>query len=262
MRNGIPMLAPEIAGTEAGFKDASFERLAEVEDNSFWFRVRNDLVIWALRSHFGTASSMIEIGCGTGFVLRGLERQLPQLRLTAGDASPLALQFARSRAPAASLLQLDAGSLPFEEEFDVAGAFDVIEHLDDDEGALTALRGAVRPGGGVLITVPQHPWLWSANDEFGHHRRRYKRNELVGKVRNAGLEVVRVTSFVTLPLPAMAVSRWRQRDLDSFDPGAEYRCAPRLNAWLERCLRLEARLIRRGVSLPAGGSLLLVAQRR
>ena len=261
LRDGFPILSPELADAEEGFKSESFELLVEVEEHSFWFKARNALVVWALSRYFGTAKTMLEVGCGTGFVLSGLQLALPELTLTAGDADPVALRFARARAPDASLLQLDACSLPFRNEFDVAGAFDVIEHLDDDEAALAALRGAVVPGGGVIITVPQHPWLWSANDEYGHHRRRYTRAELTRKVRAAGLEILRVTSFVTIPLPAMALSRWRQRDVDSFDPTAEYRCPPSLDGWLERCLRFEVGIIRRGVSLPAGGSLLLVAKR-
>ena len=261
LRDGIPLLSPEAAGAEEGFKDASFELLQEVEEESFWFRARNELVTWAVRRYLRPAEEMLEVGCGSGFVLSGIRREFPQLRLTAADASPAALKIAQRRVPDATLLQLDARTLPFTEEFDVVGAFDVIEHIDDDESALGAIASAVRRGGGVVITVPQHPWLWSANDEYGHHRRRYTRRDLVDKVRRAGLEILRVTSFVTIPLPAMALSRRRQRDLESFDPMAEYRCSPRLNAVLEQCLRFETALIRRGLSLPAGGSLLLVARR-
>ena len=93
----------------------------------------------------------------------------------------------------------------------MVGAFDVIEHISEDEEALAQLRRAVRPGGGVLVTVPQHPRLWSPADDYGEHKRRYRRRELVEKVSAAGLEIERITSFVSLLLPAMIASRFLDR---------------------------------------------------
>jgi SAM-dependent methyltransferase len=182
------------------------------------------------------------------------------MRLAGGEPSLGGLAVARQRVPGAQLLQLDAGRLPFDAEWDIAGAFDVLEHLDDDAGALRELARAVVPGGTVLLTVPQHPWLWSADDEYGRHRRRYRRRELVSRVRGAGLEVVRVTSWVTTLLPLMALSRLRPRR-GSFDPGHELRQGRLTRVVLERVLGGEQALIERGVSLPAGGSLVVVARR-
>ena len=252
-----------VGAPEQGFEPAAFEQLASVEEGSFWFRSRNRLISWALSHYFPAARSLLDVGCGTGYVLAGLRESMPELRLVGGELYPEALEIAQRRLPGVELMQLDARELPFEAEFDAAGAFDVIEHIDQDQAALDSIARAVRPGGGVLLTVPQHRWLWSANDEYGHHRRRYRRGELVAKARAAGLDVLRTTSFVSLLLPAMFVSRLRQRGpIESFDPMTEYRCSPGLNALLERVLGLELALIRRGVSLPAGGTLLVVARRR
>ena len=71
-----------------------------------------------------------------------------------------------SRVPDVQLYQLDGRRLPFEEEFDVVGAFDVLEHVDDDGLVLAQMHQATKPGGGIIVSVPQHPWLWSAVDEF------------------------------------------------------------------------------------------------
>src|SRR5207253_1625050 len=94
-----------------------------------------------------------------------------------------------------------------------------------------------------------------------HHRRRYSRRELTAKTRAAGLELARVTSFVTLLLPLMAASRVLQRHRTAFDPASEFRTARRLTAPLAGAMRAEEALIRRGLSLPTGGSLLAVARR-
>src|SRR5204863_7401731 len=98
----------------------------------------------------------------------------------------------------------DARALPYRDAFDLVGAFDVLEHIDEDEAVLAEMAAATRRGGGVLITVPQHPWLWSEADDHAHHRRRYSRSALIDKVRSAGLRPVAVTSFVTFLLPVMA----------------------------------------------------------
>jgi SAM-dependent methyltransferase len=159
-------------------------------------------------------------------------------------------------------MQMDARAIPFQDEFDAVGAFDVLEHIEEDERTLAECRRALRPGGTLLVTVPQHPRLWSNADAYAHHVRRYTRRELTAKLARAGFELRRVTSFVTLLLPAMAVSRiLERRSRRPFDPVVEHQRSARVAGPLEAVMRLETMLIRRGVSLPAGGSLLAVARR-
>ena len=99
-------------------------------------------------------------------------------------------------------------------------------------------------------------------DEYGHHHRRYRRADLAALVEGGGLELLRATSFVTLLLPLIAASRWRQRrSVALVDPETEFRIDPRVDRALERVLALERRLISSGLSLPAGSSLLVVARR-
>ena len=108
--------------------------------------------------------------------------------------------------------------------------------------------------------MPQHPFLWSAVDEFSRHRRRYTRAGLLDKVRRAGFGVERVTSFMALVLPALLLARIGKRDVATLDPVAELRIAAAPNAVLGAICRLEAATIAAGWSWPAGGSLLVVAR--
>jgi SAM-dependent methyltransferase len=157
---------------------------------------------------------------------------------------------------------MDARRIPFEAEFDIIGAFDVIEHIVEDQVVLNRAYRAVRPGGGIVISVPQHAFLWSQQDVYACHVRRYSRADLVGKVARAGFSVERVTSFVTLPFPLLLLSRLRKRSLaERFDPLDELRVGHTANAILERALNIERRLIVAGASLPFGGSLLLVGKK-
>jgi SAM-dependent methyltransferase len=242
--------------------DEAFERLVAAEDGSFWFRARNALLLQTLRRQFPDAGSFLEVGCGNGYVLAAVAADRPGMLVTGSDLSQAGLANAARRAPGAALLQADARDLPFEDAFDVAGAFDVIEHVPQDDAVLAALRRAVKPGGGVIVTVPQHPWLWSETDRYSGHQRRYRRRELEGKFAQAGLRLRMTTSFVTLLLPLMAASRaWQAVSPRPYDPGRELQAGERLDALLERIMALEVRAIGRGVRLPIGGSLLAVAER-
>jgi SAM-dependent methyltransferase len=160
------------------------------------------------------------------------------------------------------LLQMDARSIPFEREFDVVCAFDVIEHIVEDEEVLAQMYRAVKPGGGIMLTVPQHRWLWSRTDDYARHERRYRRSELVAKVQAAGFSVRRVVSFVSLLLPLMIASRALEGlRANAIDTHREFGLPSWINAALRATLDFERRLIVLGVSFPIGGSLLLVAQR-
>jgi SAM-dependent methyltransferase len=156
---------------------------------------------------------------------------------------------------------MDARRIPYDSEFDLVGAFDVIEHIDEDEQVLAQAHRALKPGGGLLLTVPQHRFLWSASDDYAYHKRRYSRGELLAKLRHAGFTVKCCTSFVTLLLPALMVSRLRNRSSQDFDPEAEFRLSPMLNRVLAAVMSAERTLIRSGVRLAAGGSLLVAAAR-
>jgi SAM-dependent methyltransferase len=247
--------------TDIGFDASRFEALAAVEESHFWFRSRARLIVHALRKHFPRAQSVLEIGCGTGNVLAAISECASIRRVVGSEAHPEGLAFAARRAPRAELLQMDARHIPFREEFDVVGAFDVIEHVEEDETVLRGMFAACRRGGGVMITVPQHPWLWSYRDDFAHHRRRYRRADLLRKLAAAGFERAWATSFVTLLLPLMVLSRLRQRVPEGFDASRELQVGRALNRVLGAVMALERRIVEAGLTLPAGGSLLVVAHK-
>ena len=243
----------------SGYDPSLFERIAEAEPRSFWFRARNRLVADLLRKHFPDAESLLEVGCGTGVVLEHLRRELPGLRLVGSDLFAEGLEVARRRLPDVELVRLDARELPYDAEFDVVAALDVLEHVDDEDAALSGLHRAAKPGGGAIVIVPQHPRLWSDLDEIVRHERRYTRRRLVDKVRSAGFEVEVVSSWVTTLLPAALLSRLVRRG--GYDPVAELVPPRPLNAVFERVVDAERKLIGRGVSLPFGTSLLVVARK-
>jgi SAM-dependent methyltransferase len=261
--DGFPAFAPELAHAGGGFDASFFAVLAGLEESNFWFRSRNQLILWALRTHCGeSVGSYLELGCGTGYVLEAIRRQYPQAALTASEVFVSGLACAVRRVPAATLVQMDARSIPFDAEFDVVGAFDVLEHIAEDTVVLQQAWQALKPGGCLVLTVPQHPWLWSKADSYASHVRRYTAAGLHEVVRTAGFDILRSTSFTTLLLPAMMASRLRWRAGADYDPMSEFRISPRVNRALERVLDLERKAIQTGFDFPVGGSRLLVARKK
>jgi SAM-dependent methyltransferase len=261
LRNEIFQFAEDPPDGRAGFNPEYFARLVGIEEANFWFRARNALIQWALRNYFPNAKSFFEVGCGSGFVLAGIRENFSEMRLVGSEIFADGLVYAKARLPNVELYQMDAQRILFECEFDVVGAFDVLEHLVEDESALAQIFNAARPGGGLLVTAPQHPFLWSVSDQLAMHQRRYNRAELRRKVESAGFQVERITSFNSLLLPLMIWSRvQRKRDQD-LNPWREFEISRALNKTFERILKLERLLIEKGVSFPAGGSLLLIGRK-
>ena len=260
--NELPAWAPDLAEYGSGYDAKAFATLAEHQADNFWFKSRNELIIWAAKTYFPDPTSFLEIGCGTGFVLSGISSAFPSTSLTGTEIFSAGLEFAKACVPSARLMQMDARRIPFDEEFDMAGAFDVIEHIEEDTIVLSELHRALKPKGGLLLTVPQHPWLWSQTDEFAHHKRRYMASELHRKVEAAGFSILRSTSFVSILLPALAVSRILPHLRPNFDPLRELNISRISNVILGEMLSVERWILRQGISLPVGGSRLLVAQKK
>jgi ubiquinone/menaquinone biosynthesis C-methylase UbiE len=244
-----------------GFKASHYPDLARVEDNYFWFGSRNKLIIWALNRYFPGFENLLEVGCGTGYVLSGIGKAFPSARIVGSEIFVAGLAFAAERLPEALLIQMDARHIPYADEFDVAAAFDVLEHIDDDEAVLQNMYRTIKPGGGLLITVPQHRWLWSYNDDHACHVRRYDRDELHRKINAAGFAILFSTSFVSLLLPVMMLSRGRRKSIQPPDPLNEFHISPLTNLILAGVSSLERALIRLGITFPVGGSRLVIARK-
>jgi SAM-dependent methyltransferase len=263
-RNGFVRLAPDLDDVDEGFQLASYDELSEIEDGHFWFTTRNEMIIWLVQRFAPRASRALEIGCGTGYVLFALRKALPSAQLSGGEFHSLGLLHARQRhGNAVELFQMDARQSGILNALDLVGAFDVLEHIADDRLVLAEIFRMLKPGGVLIATVPQHPWLWSASDEVAHHERRYKIGELANKARNVGFRIRYQSSFAALTLPLMAASRLRSRlskrghSMESLD--IETKVPPGLNAGLRVLFRTEHMLRRLGLPLPLGGSQVVVA---
>lgn len=261
-RGGFMAFAPALAAQNDGFNPELFERYAAVEAGHFWFVGRNAILTDCMLRYFAHAKNILEIGCGTGFVLASTRQTFPAAQLSGSDIFTEGLSYARARVPDAFLFQMDACHIPYRDEFDLIGSFDVLEHIEDDRGALGQMYLACQKNGGLILTVPQHRWLWSRTDDYAHHKRRYTRAELRDKVERAGFRVDYMSSFVSLLLPVMLASRLLQKSAEAADQmDAGFKIGRLANSVLGAVMKAERWLIAHGISFPLGGSLLLVARK-
>ena len=177
----------------------------QAEDRHWWYRGRRtvlDGVIAGLSLPDG--ARILDAGCGSG---RNMVELARLGTVTGVELSETSVALARER----DVGEVIAGSvleMPFaDDSFELAVSLDVIEHLEDDLGALRELRRTVAPGGALLLTVPAYQWLWSGHDEINHHHRRYTRRTLQRVAEQAGWSQVRTTYFNSLLLPAAIVLR-------------------------------------------------------
>lgn len=263
-RNGFLAFAPELDGASDDFNPEFFRLMVKVEPKHFWFVVRNCILMDVMRKYFQNPGKVLEIGCGTGFVLSGMRAVFTHAHFSGSDIFTEGLAFTAQRVPDAFLFQMDARRIPFQGEFDLIGAFDVLEHIEEDEAVLAQMYQACKPGGGIVLTVPQHRWLWSRVDDFAHHKRRYTRAELSEKAALAGFRIEYATSFVSLLLPLMLASRGLKKsgaNMDEQIQAVGLKIGKLTNGVLGAIMRIEQRLIGLGLSFPFGGSLLLVARK-
>jgi SAM-dependent methyltransferase len=265
---GIRCYAPEVALDYTAYPSDGFDVTADVEARSFWVRTRNRILAQVFKRFTDPSRPLdvLEIGCGNGGVIDTL-RRIPNLRLTGSEIYLRGLRYARAKMPDVDFIQLDATDIPFRAAFDVVGAFDVLEHIDDDERVMAQVRRTLRPDGLFIITVPQYQWMWSTLDELVHHKRRYGARELERKLDDAGFDVIYRTSFVTVLFPAMLATRMFDRLRGrSGDTKAEFServgPPPLINSLLGWVMRLDEAGLKLGVTLPFGGSLLAVARPR
>jgi len=264
-QNGILHLT---AGKEGapGYDPHYFSTFEEVEKRHFWFVARRRLIRDVLGRAVGDLRSrrLFDIGCGSGGLLAFL-RETGVPLAGAGDAYLESLEIVRRRVDA-PLVLIDEGRLPpLGQEHSLLSLFDVLEHIDADEETLRFLHSVLEPGGVLVLTVPAHPFLFDEMDEIAHHRRRYTRGELRGKLESAGFEVPVLTHFMSILVPPLVVLRFLGRRLARGHGAqarreAEFRVVPVFNQAMLGLLALERALIR-WTNLPFGSSLLAVARR-
>ena len=237
-----------------------YQQMAELDDRHWWYRARRRMIADLIRREVRPPANarILELGCGTGHNLAMLGGF--------GNVDGLELDD-EARAMSEQRLGRAIMSSPLPEladvadrHYDLVGAFDVIEHIDDDRAALASIATKLKPGGKFVMTVPAHQWMWSAHDIVNHHKRRYSKRSLRRLIEESPLQIEKLGFFNSLLFP-LAVAERASSKLRGKDNGDVKLPPAPLNVALEKIFEAERYLVGR-LPLPPGLSLFAVASAR
>lgn len=202
---------------------------------------------------------VLDAGCGTGGLIRRLRSAHPDWTFTGLDFSPLAVELARERT-GLGIVAGSVGALPFADgQFDAVVSCDVLCQMAEPARALREFHRVLRPGGGVVLTMPAYQWLYSYHDREVGNLRRYSRREVAVLLHDAGFAVERSTYWNTLPFPLAAV---RRKLLPPAAPTSDVGLfPPPVEAAFNALMAAEHAWFGLGAGLPFGSSVLTVARK-
>ncbi|MEO8536320.1 MAG: class I SAM-dependent methyltransferase [Betaproteobacteria bacterium] len=208
----------------------------------------NQALLDLVRRHAPKGARMLDFGAGVGTFALPLSREGHAVECVEIDAAQRQAMAAAGLIVHDSLASIDDGSVDF------AYSFNVLEHIDDDAGALRDVARTLRPGGRLLVYVPAFPVLFTSMDRAVGHLRRYRRPALIALVERAALDVV--TSGYVDSLGFLATLAYR---VAGSREGAIDRRALRL---YDRFAFPISRLADRALKHVMGKNLMVVAQKR
>tara|TARA_B100000768_G_C11275049_1_gene375494 strand:+ start:1419 stop:2252 length:834 start_codon:yes stop_codon:yes gene_type:complete len=262
--NGIKSYSPGVANTYNDYPD-DFETTNNNVQHSFWVRSRNRLFSWFVKKECKRFDKVnyLDIGCATGDFIKHIKKD-NKLTITGSEVYMGGLLLASKNLPEIDFIQFDVTEGVLGKQFNVITAFDVLEHIDNDEISMDHIAKMLTDDGVFILSVPQHMFLWSKLDEIVFHKRRYSRTEMLRKLRKNGLEPVRVTSHVFSLFPFMVLSRIlgsfkSDTSGDALKDHVEF--SKPLNWIFDKVMRLDELLIKLGLNLPFGGTLVVVARK-
>ncbi len=233
-----------------------YDRMAELDERHWWYRARRRILsdLIERRIKLPPEARILEIGCGTGHNVLMLKRFG---EVDAIEIDEAAREIARER------LGKEVGAAPLPEltgvqdaRYDLVAILDVLEHVDADRQALVSIARKLKRGGRILITVPAHPWMWSAHDVVNHHQRRYTKTSLRRVVEAANLKLEMVSYFNSLLFPLAAAGRLAGRITGNKDSDDRLPPGP-VNRLFEAVFKLERHALGR-VPFPPGVSLVAI----
>ncbi|MDB5713470.1 MAG: class SAM-dependent methyltransferase [Sphingomonadales bacterium] len=237
-----------------------YDAMAGQDSIHWWYVARRDVLRAMITRYIPLPNDarILEIGCGTGHNLSMLA-EFGTVEGSELDAASRAIAIERfgSVIGDARLPELEGVE---EGGYDMVALLDVLEHVEDDIAALKGIMKCLKPGGKILVTVPQYQWLWSSHDVANHHFKRYSKKSLSDAAAACGLEMQKLSSFNSLLFPLAAVNRIaakirrREGSEDALPP------AP-VNSLFRTIFGLERHLIGR-IPLPPGVSLAAILSPR
>ena len=245
-----------------------YKEYYDLERKYWWFIAREKIISNYIKKLIRDKKlnaqnlKILNVGCGTG---RSSQYLSEFGKVVSVEYDKHCCEFAAEKTG----LEIINGSiteLPFEDNsFDLVCAFDVIEHVEDDQLAVSEMKRVAKSSGIVFITIPAFMSLWSHHDVINHHFRRYKLSQieaLFNKVTDGNILFTSYFNFfLFIPIYiTRTVSNWVKSgqnrpgsgsDFETFKPGI-------MANLLYKLMLFESKFINRNIKLPFGVSLLYI----
>jgi len=236
-----------------------YQELYDLEKDYWWHVGKRQIAFSLIRQFSRSFDTALDIGCGAGLVVE----ELGQLykKAIGLDVSPEAIGFCQKRGlnnlvlSGAEKIELPDGTI------DTITAFDVLEHVDDQQTLAECTR-LLKPGGILVATVPAYPKLWSYWDEMLGHKRRYSKKSLTNVLIDAGFTIHKISYSNFFILGPVTLIRLLKKSNVTAKKQSDFIPTPTLlNSFLKRLYTLESVIIK-NIGFPAGLSLVVVAEKK
>ena len=239
-----------------------YQRFYELEDKHWWFVGMRDIFYRSISGIYREDANLkiLDVGCGTGIIIKDLERFGKVVGIDIEDA---ALKFCQQRNIGKICLG-DGVNLPFKDAtFDLVTVFSVVEHIQDDAGFIQELSRSCRDNGRIILSTSAFNFLWNEHDVINEHKRRYTKSRLEALFRGQNLHIEKITytNFILFPLILLGIILKNMLRCLFGSMVDRFYSTPQLaNKLLILILKLESLILSR-FNFPFGVSLLCIARK-
>jgi SAM-dependent methyltransferase len=239
-------------------EQVEYDKLRQTEDRMWWFAAihANLLMLYRRIMPKNSVARLLDAGCGTGGFLARFSEKYPEAKAIGLDANKIACLWAAEKS-ARPVCAGSVNALPFADAaFNTIVSIDVLCHRDVDEPqALEQFLRCLAADGVLILNLPAYRWLMSRHDAAVYNARRYTKTQVVKLLRGAGFRPIFVSYWNMVLFPLMVGSRKL-----SSGSGSDVAAQPAIVEALCRvATTFERGLLRAGVRLPIGGSVLAMA---
>jgi len=236
-----------------------YRKMDEAESRMWWYYgLHNNLIsILRLNCQLDSPSNVLDAGCGTGGFLAALKSTIPSLNLFGVDFEPVAASYASQK----SGVPVRVGSineLPYEaESFDIVVSADVLCHRSVNQSiALSEFHRCLKPGGRLILNLPAYNWMMSAHDVAVHTVRRHSAVRIKRTLQASRFSDIKTSYWNTFLFPIMVI---RRKVTHTAGPSDVIVFPTPVESAFRAVMRVENFLIRLGLRMPFGGSVIVSA---
>jgi ubiquinone/menaquinone biosynthesis C-methylase UbiE len=245
-----------------------YSKIYELQKSGWWFgNARNNLVIFILKDLLDVivGKKILDVGCSEGAFLDRLKTE--KADFSAIDFDNQAIEFCRKRGYSKEVKFGSILDIPYKENsFDCVTALDVIEHIDDDNKALSEMKRVCKKNGIIFLILPAHKWLFSSNDEAYHHFRRYDLDRIKKIAKKNSLSIKAISYFNISLFPIFVLMTLITKIFPNKRTSSVLKPVPKpLNSMLSKIMNNEIQFVTRNVSHnklgPVGSSYIVILKK-